>query len=63
MQLIPSLNNTISIITINHKNQPLSVLKVMPPQWSDLDNGDHNTHGQVQLINIKKIRKLEFYIS
>jgi hypothetical protein len=36
VQLIPSFNHTVTIIAINHKDEPLSVLEIMPPQWSDL---------------------------
>lgn len=36
MQLIPGLNNTVSIITVNHKNKALCVLEVMSPQRTDL---------------------------
>lgn len=46
MQLIPSLNNTIPIITVNHKDQPLGVLEVVPPQWSNLDDEDNSTDSQ-----------------
>lgn len=36
VQLISSLNNTISIITINNKDKALCVLEVVSPQGSDL---------------------------
>ena len=36
VQLIPCLNYSISVIAINHKNKTLSVLEVVPPQWTDL---------------------------
>jgi len=36
VQFIPSLNNTISVITVNHKDKPLCVLEVVSPQGSDL---------------------------
>lgn len=37
MQLIPGLNNSISVIAIHHKYKTLSVLEVVPPQWTDLN--------------------------
>jgi hypothetical protein len=36
VQLIPSFNNTVTIIAINHKDEPLSVLEIMSPQRSNL---------------------------
>ena len=36
VELIPCLNNTISVIAINDKDKTLCVLEVVPPQWSDL---------------------------
>ena len=36
VQLIPCLNYSISVIAINDKNKTLSVLEVVPPQWTDL---------------------------
>jgi len=36
VELIPCLNNTISVIAINDKDKTLCVLKVVPPQWPDL---------------------------
>lgn len=36
VQLIPCFYHSISIIAINHKNKTLSVLEVVPPQWTDL---------------------------
>ena len=37
MQLIPSLNNTVTIIAVNHKDKSLSILEVVSPQRSNLD--------------------------
>ncbi|KAL4590737.1 hypothetical protein LXL04_003679 [Taraxacum kok-saghyz] len=36
VKLISSLHNTVTIIAINHKDKPLCVLEVVPPQWPDL---------------------------
>lgn len=36
MQLIPSLNNTVSVIAVHNKYKTLGVLKVVPPQGTDL---------------------------
>lgn len=40
MQLIPGLNNTVSIITVNDKNKALCILEVMSPQRTDLGKKD-----------------------
>ena len=36
LQLLPSLNNTITIVTIDNKDDAVGVLEVMSPQGSDL---------------------------
>jgi hypothetical protein len=36
LQLLPSLNNTVTIIAINDEDDALGVLEVMSPQRSDL---------------------------
>jgi hypothetical protein len=41
MQLIPCLHNSIPVIAINHKYKTLSVLEVVPPQWTDLFNENY----------------------
>lgn len=38
MELISSFNNTIAIIAINHEDETLGVLEIVPPQWPDLFN-------------------------
>jgi hypothetical protein len=36
MQFIPCLNNSVSVIAVHHKYKTLGVLKVVPPQGTDL---------------------------
>ena len=36
VQFISSLNNTVSVIAVHHKDETLSVLEVVPPQWTNL---------------------------
>jgi hypothetical protein len=36
VELISGLNNTLSVIAIHNKNEPLGVLEVVPPQGPDL---------------------------
>ncbi|MDG2870736.1 ADP-ribosylation factor-like protein, partial [Vibrio parahaemolyticus] len=44
VQLIPCLNHSIPIIAINHKNETLCVLEVVPPQGTNLvvDSNDRD---------------------
>lgn len=36
MQFVPCLNNSVSVIAVHHKYKTLGVLKVVPPQRTDL---------------------------
>ena len=36
VQLVSSFQHTISVIAINHKDKPLGILEVVPPQRTDL---------------------------
>jgi len=36
LQLLTSLNDTVTIVAVNYENDTLGVLEVMPPQRSDL---------------------------
>ena len=36
VKLISRFNHTVSIITVNHKDEFLCVLEVVSPQWTDL---------------------------
>ena len=35
-EFLSSLADTLSVVGVDHKDQSLRVLEVMPPQWSDL---------------------------
>ena len=39
VQLIARLANTVAIVAVNHEDQALCVLEVVPPQWTDLRTG------------------------
>lgn len=39
VQLIACLTNTVAIVAVHHEDETLSVLKIMPPQRSDLQMG------------------------
>lgn len=51
MQLIFSLNNTITIIAVYHKNKSLCVLEVVSPQGSNLKH-PHGTE-LLKMLNLK----------
>lgn len=36
LQLLPSLNDTVAIVAVNHEDDTLCILEVMPPKRSDL---------------------------
>jgi hypothetical protein len=36
VKLISGLNNTLSVIAVNNKNEALGVLEIVPPQGPDL---------------------------
>ena len=36
MQLITSLSDTVAIVAVDHEDEALRVLEIMPPQWADL---------------------------
>lgn len=55
VQLIPCLNNSIPVIAINHKNQTLRVLEVVPPQWTDL-----YLEGTISLTGYTNIDNISF---
>jgi hypothetical protein len=48
VQLISCLHNTISIIAIYHKDQPLCILEVVPPQWPNLFKDCHDINSIIQ---------------
>lgn len=37
VQLVLGLNYTVTVIAVNHKDQPLSILEIVSPQRSNLD--------------------------
>ena len=48
VQFISSLNNTVSVIAVHHKDETLSVLEVVPPQGTDL------VFQRMHILNVKK---------
>lgn len=49
MQLIPSLNHTVTIIAVNHKDEPLGILEVVSPQRSNLE-GSRDPRNKAQHV-------------
>lgn len=55
VQLIPCLNYSIPVIAIHHKNEALSVLKIVPPQWTDLHSKEsYICHKMMRHVLLKK---------
>ena len=49
LELLTGLHNTITIIAIDNKDNALSVLEVMPPQWSDLILSPHIPYSELDV--------------
>jgi hypothetical protein len=50
LQLLSGFNNTISVIAVNHKDDTLSVLEVMPPQRSDFVLSTHIPNSELDVL-------------
>jgi len=50
LQLLTSFHNTVTIIAVNHEDDALGVLEVMPPQRSDLVLTSHVPHGELNVL-------------
>ena len=50
LQLLPSLDNTITIIAVHDEDDTLSILKVMPPQGSDLVLSTNIPDGELDVL-------------
>jgi hypothetical protein len=50
LQLLSGLNNTISVIAVNHKDDTLRVLEVMSPQRSDFVLSTHIPNGELDIL-------------
>ena len=48
MQLIACLTNTVAVVAVNHENETLSVLEVMPPQRADLQDKPRSIRVQAE---------------
>ncbi len=50
LQLLACFHNTVTIIAVNHEDDALGVLKVMPPQRSDFVLSTHIPHGELNVL-------------
>jgi hypothetical protein len=50
LQLLPSLNNTITIIAVNDEDDTLCVLEVMSPEGSDLVLSTNIPYGELNVL-------------
>ena len=49
VQLIACLTNPVAIVAVDHEDETLSVLEVMPPQRTDLQRASHVSQSQAGL--------------
>jgi len=50
VELVVCLGDTLTIVGIDHKDQTLSVLEVVPPEGTDLVLTSHIPHGEVDVL-------------
>lgn len=50
LQLFPSLDNTIPVVTVNDENDTLSVLEVVSPERTDLVLTTDIPHGKLNVL-------------
>lgn len=50
LQLLPGLNNTISVVAINHENDALSILEIVSPQGSNFVLSTHVPHSELNVL-------------
>ena len=50
LQFLPSLNNTVTIIAVDNKDDTLGVLEVMSPQRSDLVLSTNIPYGELNVL-------------
>ena len=48
VQLIACLTDTVAVVAVNHENETLSVLEVMPPQRADLQGTPRSIQVQAE---------------
>ena len=50
LQFFAGLDDTVTIVAVDDEDDTLSVLKIMPPQWSDLVLSTHVPHGELDVL-------------
>ncbi len=50
LKLLTCLNDTITIVAVNNEDDALSILEVMPPEWSDLVLTADVPHGELDVL-------------
>ena len=55
LQLLASLDHTVTIVAVYHEDDPLSVLEVMPPQRPDLVLATHVPHGELDILVLNRL--------
>merc|ERR1712028_222389 len=49
-ELLTSIFSTVTVIAVNHKDQTLCVLIVVPPQWTDLVLAANIPHSEADVL-------------
>jgi len=55
LQLLASLDNTVTIVAVDDENDTLGVLEVMPPQRSDLVLTTDIPHGELNVLVLNSL--------
>lgn len=55
LQLFPGLDNTVTVIAVNHENDPLRVLEVMSPERTDLVLTTDIPHGKLNVLVLDRL--------
>ena len=55
LQLLAGLDDTVAIVAVNDENDALCVLKVMPPQRTDLVLATHVPHGELDILVLDRL--------
>lgn len=55
LQLFPGLDNTVTVIAVNHENDTLRVLEVMSPERTDLVLTTDIPHGKLNVLVLDRL--------
>jgi hypothetical protein len=55
LELLTSLNNTVTIVGVDNEDDTLGVLEVVPPQRTDLVLTTHIPHGELDVLVLYRL--------